>query len=69
MVQANVLESPHTSVNVKFMDTFQGNETKTIDGDGDGDEDKSQSISPSILSTIAVERNYRRILLKLHMHG
>ena len=48
------LMSPHTSVNVKFMDTFQGNETKTIDVDGD------KGKSPSNLNTIAVEHNYSK---------
>ena len=59
IVTANVLESPHTSVNVKFMDTFQGNETKTIDVDGnDKSNAESQYISPNSLNIIAIEHNY-----------
>ena len=60
IVMANVLESPHTLVNVKFMDTFQGNETKIIHLDGDDDKSnaESQYISPSSLNTIAIEHNY-----------
>ena len=68
IVTANVLESPHTSVNVKFMDTFQGNETKIVDLDGDDDKSnaESQYISPiSLLLNIITAK----ILLKLHIHG
>ena len=60
MVTASVLESPHTSVNIKFMDTFQGNESKIIDVDVDDDKSnaESQNISPSSLNTVAIEHNY-----------
>ena len=71
VVKANVLESPHTSVNVKFMKTFQVHETEIIDVDGDNNKSntESQSIFPSGLSTIAVEHNYSKNPVKLHMHG
>ena len=62
VVKANILESPHTSVNVKFMKTFQVHETEIIDVEGDNNKSnaESQSISPSGLSTIAVEHNYSK---------
>ena len=62
VVKANVLESPHTSVNIKFMKTFQVHETEIIEVDRDDNKSntESQSISPSGLSTIAVEHNYSK---------
>ena len=71
VVKANALESPHTSVNVKFMKTFQVNKTEILDVDGDDNKSntESQFIFPSGLSTIAVEHNYSKNPVKLHMYG